>query len=338
MHNDHNQNGRRAALGTLGAFSALAGLGSAAWPALAQAPAWPTKPLRLIVPFPPGGGTDAFARPLTKALSVTMGQQLVIDNRAGAGGTLGAEVAAKSPPDGYNWLVGAVHHTIAVSLYNKLGYDLQKDLVPCTLLSSVPNVIVVNPKRLPDIKTYADFQKYAKANPGKMNYASAGNGTTHHLIPEMWKTATGSQAQHIPYRGAGPALADLLAGHVDFMFDGLGSSVPHINSGALVALAVTDSKRSFALPNVPTLIEMGLPGFNAGTWYGIWAPAGTPPAIVTRFQQEIAKGLAGSELSSTWKNLGAEPGGQPPAEFASLVDSEVKKWAKVVKDSGAKVD
>jgi len=338
MHPKHKVVSRRSALGTLGGLSVMAGLGATAWPSLALAQAWPSKPVKLVVPFPPGGGTDAFARPLTKVLSAAMGQQLVIDNRPGAGGTLGAEVVAKSSPDGYTWLIGAVHHTIAVSLYPKLGYDLQKDLVPCTLLSSVPNVVVINPKRLPQIKTYADFQKHIKANPGKLNFASAGNGTAHHLIVEMWKSSTGSQAQHIPYRGAGPALADLLAGHVDFMFDGLGSSAPHIASGALLALAVTTGKRSFALPNVPTLAESGVAGFDAGTWYGIWAPAGTPAPIVSRFQQEVAKGLAGAELSSTWKSLGAELGGQPAGEFASLIDSEIKKWARVVKESGAKVD
>ncbi|MEY3155118.1 MAG: hypothetical protein RL109_1536 [Pseudomonadota bacterium] len=329
--------GRRAALGALGAVSAFAGLCSLA-PQIARAQAWPTKPVKLIVPFAAGGGTDAFARPLTKVLSAAFGQSFVIDNRAGAGGTLGAELAAKSPADGYNWLVGAVHHTIAVSLYPKLGYDLQKDLMPCTMLASVPNVVVINPQRLPQIKSFADFQKYVKANPGRLNFASAGNGTAHHLIVEMWKTATGSQAQHVPYRGAGPAMADLLAGQVDFMFDGLGTSVPHINSGKLLALAVTTAKRSFALPNVPTLAEVGVPGFDAGTWYGIWAPAGTSPETVSRLQQEVAKALAGSELAAIWKTLGAEPGGQAPAEFAKLIDGEVRKWSKVVKDSGAKID
>jgi tripartite-type tricarboxylate transporter receptor subunit TctC len=206
------------------------------------------------------------------------------------------------------------------------------------MLASVPNVVVINPQRLPQIKSFADFQKYVKANPGRLNFASAGNGTAHHLIVEMWKTATGSQAQHVPYRGAGPAMADLLAGQVDFMFDGLGTSVPHINSGKLLALAVTTAKRSFALPNVPTLAEVGVPGFDAGTWYGIWAPAGTSPETVSRLQQEVAKALAGSELAAIWKTLGAEPGGQAPAEFAKLIDGEVRKWSKVVKDSGAKID
>ena len=206
------------------------------------------------------------------------------------------------------------------------------------MLASVPNVVVINPQRMPQIKTFADFQKYVKANPGKLNFASAGNGTAHHLIVEMWKTATSSQAQHVPYRGAGPAMADLLAGQVDFMFDGLGTSAPHINTGKLTALAVTTAKRSFALPNVPTLAELGVPGFDAGTWYGLWAPAGTSPETVARLQQEVAKAISSSELVAIWKTLGAEPGGQAPAEFAKLIDAEVRKWSKVVKESGAKID
>lgn len=203
-------------------------------PAAAQAQTYPTKPVRLIVPFPPGGGTDAFARPLSKVLSASMGQSFVIDNRGGAGGTLGAEVAAKSAADGYTLLVGAVHHTIAVSMYPRLGYDLQKDLMPVTVLSYVPNVVVLNPQRVA-ARDYASFAQFVKANPGRLNYASAGNGTTHHLTVELWKTLTGSFAAHIPYRGAGPAMQDLLAGQVDFMFDGLGTSIQHIKSGRLGA-------------------------------------------------------------------------------------------------------
>ncbi|MFM7571500.1 MAG: Bug family tripartite tricarboxylate transporter substrate binding protein [Betaproteobacteria bacterium] len=306
-------------------------------PAAAQAQTYPTKPVRLIVPFPPGGGTDAFARPLSKVLSASMGQSFVIDNRGGAGGTLGAEVAAKSAADGYTLLVGAVHHTIAVSMYPRLGYDLQKDLMPVTVLSYVPNVVVLNPQRVA-ARDYASFAQFVKANPGRLNYASAGNGTTHHLTVELWKTLTGSFAAHIPYRGAGPAMQDLLAGQVDFMFDGLGSSIQHIKSGRLVPLAVSSAKRSFALPDIRTLEEVGVKGYDARTWYAVWAPAGTPRDIVTRLQQEIAKALAGSELKGIWDSLGAEPGGQPPEEMGRFVDSEIAKWAKVVKDSGAKLD
>ena len=314
------------------------GLAAALTPvAQAQSPSWPNRPIRLIVPFPPGGGTDAFARPLSKVLSQSLGQQVVIDNRGGAGGTLGAELAAKSPPDGYTFIVGAVHHTIAVSMYPKLGYDLVRDLTPVTVVSYVPNVVVVNPQRVP-VKTFAEFQAYVRANPGKLNYGSAGNGTTHHLTVELWKTLTRSYTTHIPYRGAGPALQDLLAGQVDFMFDGLGSAIAHIKSGKLVPLAVSSSQRSFALPDIPTLNEAGVKGYEARTWYALWAPAGTPREIVSRMQQETAKALAGSELKGIWQTLGAEPGGQSPDEMARFVDTEIKKWAKVVKDSGAKLD
>jgi tripartite-type tricarboxylate transporter receptor subunit TctC len=322
---------------TLAVIAAIAALGAAALPAPAAAQAWPSKPVRLIVPFPPGGGTDAFARPLSKLLTAQLGQPVVIDNRGGAGGTLGAEVAAKSAPDGYTWLVGAVHHTIAVSMYPKLGYDLQKDLLPVTVLSYVPNVVVVNPQRVP-VRSYSAFADYVRANPAKLNYASAGNGTTHHLTVEQYKTMTRTFAVHIPYRGAGPALQDLLAGQVDFMFDGLGSSMPHIKSGRLVPLAVTSDKRSFALPDVPTLAESGVRGYEARTWYALWAPAGTPREIVDRMQQEVARALASKELKDTWAALGAEAGGQSPDEMRRFVDAEVVKWGKVVKESGAKLD
>jgi tripartite-type tricarboxylate transporter receptor subunit TctC len=285
-----------------------------------QAQSYPTKPVRLVVPFPPGGGTDAFARPLTKVLSANLGQSFVIDNRGGAGGTL-----------------GAVHHTIAVSMYPRLGYDLQKDLTPVTVLSYVPNVVVVNPQRVA-ARSYASFAEYVKANPGRLNYASAGNGTTHHLTVELWKTLTGSFAAHIPYRGAGPAMQDLLAGQVDFMFDGMGSSIQHIKSGRLIPLAVSSAKRSFALPDIPTLDELGVKGYDARTWYAVWAPAGTPRDIVNRLQQEIAKALSGAELKGIWESLGAEAGGQPPEDMGKFVDGEIAKWAKVVKDSGAKLD
>ena len=306
-------------------------------PGVALSQAWPSKPIRLIVPFPPGGGTDAFARPLSKVLTAQLGQTIVIDNRGGAGGTLGAELAAKSPPDGYTFLMGAVHHTIAVSMYPKLGYDLRKDLMPVTLVASVPNVVVVHPQRVP-VKSIDEFNRYVKANPGKLNYGSAGNGTTHHLTVELYKVSTGTFITHIPYRGAGPALQDLLAGQVDLMFDGLGSSMPHIKAGKLVPLAVTSSKRSFALPDVPTLDEAGVKGYEARTWYALWAPAGTPREIVVRMQQETAKALASKELRDIWASLGADAGGQSPEEMDRFVTAEIAKWAKVVKDSGAKLD
>lgn len=324
---------RRQLIGAALGASGLSALGAAN----AQTPAWPTKPVRLIVPFAAGGGTDAFARPLAKVLSNALGQSFVIDNRGGAGGTLGAELASKSPGDGYNFLVGAVHHTIAVSLYPKLGYDLQRDLMPVTVLSYVPNVVVVNPRRM-DVRTWAEFHQMIQRNPGKHNYGSAGNGTTHHLTVELYKTMTRSFATHIPYRGAGPAMQDLLAGQVDFMFDGLGTALPQIRAGKLRALAVTSARRSPALPDVPTLGEVGIKGYDARTWYALWAPPGTPAAIVSRLQQETTKALETAELKQVWETLGADPGGQTPAVMSQFVDSEVVKWAKVVKDSGAKLD
>jgi tripartite-type tricarboxylate transporter receptor subunit TctC len=319
-----------------GAALALAANGLA--PSIAKAQgAWPNKPIRLIVPFPPGGGTDAFARPLSKLLSAALGQSVVIDNRGGAGGTLGAEIVAKSPGDGYTFLMGAVHHTIAVSMYPRLAYDLVKDLTPVSTVSFVPNVVVVNPQRM-NVKTIAEFGQAVKANPGKYNYGSAGNGTTHHLTVELYKTMTKTFMTHIPYRGAGPALQDLLAGQVDFMFDGLGSSIQHIRGGKLTALAVTSAKRSPALPNIPTLAEAGIKGYDAMTWYAIWAPASTPVDIVNRMNAEITKALNSKELKDAWANMGADPGVGTPDVMAKLVDSEIKKWAKVVKDSGAKLD
>ncbi len=298
---------------------------------------WPNKPIKLIVPFPPGGGTDTFARPLAKALSQQLGQPVVIDNRGGAGGTLGAEIAAKSQADGYTFLLGAVHHTIAVSLYPKLGYDLTKDLVPVSPVSFVPNVVVVNPARM-NANTMAEFGKLVKDNPGKFNYGSAGNGTTHHLTVEYYKVLTKSFTTHIPYRGAGPALQDLLAGQVDFMFDGLGSSIAHIKSGKIKALAVSSNKRSFALPDVPTIAETGIKGYEAQTWYAVWAPTNTPKEAVVRMQQEINKAMATKEIKDIWNTLGAEPGGQSSEDMSKLVNAEIIKWAKVVKDSGAKLD
>lgn len=304
-------------------------------PAAAQA--WPNRPIRFISPFPPGGGTDAFARPLAKVLSQSLGQTVVIDNRGGAGGTLGAELAAKSAPDGYTFLVGAVHHTIAVTMYPKLGYDLQKDLVPVTPVALVPNVVVVNPSRVAQ-RNWADFHKFVLNNPGKLNYASAGNGTAHHLTVEMYKSMTRAFVTHIPYRGAGPAVADLVGGQVDLMFDGLGSSMPFIRQGKLVPLAVTSAKRSFALPDIPTLAETGIKGYEAQTWYAIWAPAGTPTEIVNRMQQEVSKALATDELKGIWQSLGADPGGQTPQQMQAFVTAEIRKWAKVVTESGAKLD
>jgi tripartite-type tricarboxylate transporter receptor subunit TctC len=305
-------------------------------PGLAFAQAWPNKPVKLVVPFPAGGGTDAFARPLAAYLSQQLGQQFFIDNRGGAGGTIGADIVAKSAPDGYTFLVGAVHHTIAVSVYNTLPYSLEKDLMPVTLVSIVPNVVVLHPK-VP-INSIKELIDYAKANPDKLNYASAGNGTSHHLAPELFKIATGTKLNHVPYKGAGPAMQDLIAGQVDLMFDGMGSSAPQIRGGKLKALAVTTPTRSPAFPDVPTLQELGVSGYEVTTWYGLWAPAGTPKDIVNRLQQEVAKAMTRQEIKDLWAAQGAGAGGNTPEEFAAFVRVEVVKWGKVAKDANIKID
>ena len=305
-------------------------------PVVAFGQAWPTKPVRLVSPFPAGGGTDAFARPLAAQLSQQLGQQFIIDNRGGAGGTIGADNVAKSPPDGYHFLVGAVHHTIAVSVYSKLPYDLERDFVPVTMVAMVPNVIVLHPK-VP-IGSVKELIDYAKANPNKLNFASAGNGTSHQLAAELFKVKTGTRMNHVPYKGAGPAMQDLLAGQVDLMFDGMGSSAPQIRGQRLKPLAVTTATRSPAFPDVPTVQEAGVPGYEVTTWYALWAPAGTPQDVVNKLQQEVAKAMTSQQLKDVWAQQGASPGGNTPSEFGAFVKAEIAKWAEVVKAAGARID
>ena len=298
--------------------------------------AWPAKPVTLVVPFPAGGGTDAFARPLSGSFSKLVGKQLVIDNRGGAGGTLGASIASKAQPDGYTLFMGAVHHAIAPSMYPKLDYDIQKDFIPLMLLANVPQVLVVNPK-----KFTGDFKAFiadVRANPGKFNYGSAGGGTSHHLAGELFKQQSKTFITHIPYRGAGPALQDLMAGNVDMMFDGLGSSANHIKGGRIKALMVSGLKRNPAFPDVPCAGELGLPDYTVTTWYGLWAPKGTPADVQARIVEEFKKAGNTDEAKLAWANNGAEFGTQTPAQFGAFVSAEVKRWASVVKASGAKLD
>ena len=301
-----------------------------------QAQAWPNKPVRLIVPFPPGGGTDAFARPLAARLSQQLGQQFIIDSRGGAGGNIGADLAAKSAPDGYTFLLGAVHHTVAVSAYKTLAYDLEKDLIPVTGVGYVPDVLVVSSK-VP-AQNIKELIAYSKANAGKVNYGSSGNGTTRHLAGEIFNTLTGTSMVHVPYKGSGPAMTGLLGSEIDLIFEGLGSASPHIRAGKIRALAVTSAKRSAAFPEIPTMAEAGVPGFESLSWYGLWAPAGTPRDIMLKLQQETAKALATPELKAIWASQGAEPGGEPAEQFAKLVRSEVEKWGKVVRQNKVVVD
>jgi len=316
--------------------AAALGLGGLALPAMAQS-SWPAKPVTLIVPFPAGGGTDAFARPLAASFAKLTGKQLVIDNRGGAGGTLGASIAAKAHPDGYTLFMGAVHHTIAPSMYPKLDYDLEKDFVPLVLVASVPQVLVVNPKKIPQTD-FKSFLAYVRQNPARLNYGSAGSGTSHHLAGELFKQQTKTFITHIPYRGAGPALQDLIAGNVDMMFDGLGSSANHIKGGRIKALMVSGNKRNPAFPDVPCAAEVGLPDYTVTTWYGIWAPKGTPADVQARIVQEIRRAGMTDEAKAVWANQGAEFPNLTPQQFGQFVSAEVKRWAQVVKLSGAKLD
>jgi tripartite-type tricarboxylate transporter receptor subunit TctC len=305
--------------------------------AYSQASAWPTKPVMMVVPFPAGGGTDAFARPLSAQFSKQTGKQLIIDNKGGAGGTLGATVASKLPADGYGLFMGAVHHTIAPSIYPKLDYDLEKDFVPISLVARVPQVIVVNPKRIesPDFKSFLEL---LKRSPGRYNYASAGNGTSHHLAGELFKIQTKTFITHIPYRGAGPALQDLITGSADLMFDGLGSSAAHIKGGRIKALLVSGNKRSPAFPDVPCAAEVGLPDYTVTTWYGLWAPKGTPADVQVRIADEVRKAIQADELKTIWASQGAEFPNLTQPQFASFINGEIKRWAQVVKAANVKAD
>ncbi len=331
MHRTFSRRDVLRAAGAAGAASAASLL------PLAHAQGWPAKPVTVVVPFPAGGGTDAFARPLAAQFARQTGKQLIIDNRGGAGGTVGASLAARAPNDGYSLFMGAVHHTIAPSMYTKLDYDLEKDFVPLTVVATVPQVVVVNPKRVdaPDFRT---FVAMLRRSPGKYNYGSAGSGTSHHLAGELFKQQTKTFITHIPYRGAGPALQDLISGNVDMMFDGLGSSAGHIKGGRIRALMVSGSKRNPALPDVPCAAEVGLPEYTVTTWYGLWAPKGTPADAQARIIEEVRKAVQSDELKAVWANQGAEFPNLNQQQFAALVGSEIKRWATVVKVSGARID
>ncbi|RZL54843.1 MAG: tripartite tricarboxylate transporter substrate binding protein [Variovorax sp.] len=307
-------------------------------PAFAQAASgWPARPVTMVVPFPAGGGTDAFARPLAAQFTRVAGQTLVIDNRGGAGGTLGATIASKAAPDGYTIFMGAVHHAIAPSVYPRLDYDLERDFVPLMLLANVPQVVVINPKRV-TATTLQEFVAQARRNPGKLNYASAGAGTSHHLAGELFKLQTNTFITHIPYRGAGPALQDLIAGNVDVMFDGLGSSAQHIKAGRIKALMVAGDKRNPAFPDVPCATEVGLPDYTVTTWYGLWTPRATPADVQAKIVEDMRKGLAADDLRTIWASNGSEIPNVTMAAFGGFVNTEIKRWAAVVKASGAKLE
>jgi len=298
--------------------------------------AYPTKPVRLVVPFPAGGTTDLLARAAAQKLSDAWGQQVIVDNRPGAAGNIGAELVAKSAPDGYTLLMGTVGtHAINASLYAKMPYDHVKDFTPVILVAGVPNVLVVNPQ-VP-VNSVPELIAYAKANPGKLNFASSGSGTSIHLSGELFKTMTGVQMTHVPYKGSAPALTDLIGGQVQLMFDNLPSSLAFIKAGKLRAIAVTSSTRSAALPDIPTVADT-VPGFEASSWFGILAPAGTPRDIVMKINGETAKWLASPDAKEKLAAQGANVASGTPEDFAKHIQAETAKWAKVVKESGAKVD
>ena len=331
MHRSRLSTLRRATL----VLAGLAALGAA--PCASAADAWPAKPVTIVVPFPAGGGTDAFARPLFAVMTKNLGKQFVIDNKGGAGGTVGAGIAAKAAPDGYTVFMGAVHHPIAPSMYPRLDYNIETDFVPVGLISSVPQVIVVNPSRV-QATTLPQLLEFLRKNPGKLNYGSAGNGTSHHLAGELFKLQTKTFITHIPYRGAGPALQDLVAGQVDMMFDGLGSSAVHIKAGRLKGIAVAAEKRAPGFGERPTAGEGGVPTYQVATWHGLWAPKGTPRDVVEKMQAEMKKALTSEELRSTWTSLGTNTPDLWGDAFGRFVSAEVKRWGEVVKSSGAKLD
>ena len=306
-------------------------------PVIARAQAWPPQTITWVNPFPAGGGTDTFARPLAAQVGEQLGCQIIIDNKGGAGGTVGASQAAKMKPDGSVFFVGAIHHTIAPSIYKNLDYDLEKNFEPITMVALVPQVISINPARVP-VKTYAEFLAYVKANPGKVNYASPGPGTAHHLAGELYKLETKTEVTHVPYRGAGPAMQDLLAGNVDMMFDGMGTSAQQIKAGRLIGLAVATPKRLDEFPDIPTSAEVGVPNWIVSTWYGLWAIKGTPKPIVDRMYAEIVKAMATAKMQVIWKEQTAQMGGESPEDFAKRIRAEIEKWQKVSAAAGVKLD
>ena len=302
------------------------------------AQAWPTKPVRLINPFPAGGGTDTFARPLSAQLTKQTGHQFIVENIGGAGGTVGAAVAARAAPDGYTFLIGAVHHTIAPSIYPKLSYDIEKDFLPVTMLAIMPFVIAAQPSKLPNVKTVKDLVDYAKANPGKLNFGSPGSGTSQHLTGELFKLGQGIDIVHVPYKGMGPAMQDFLGGSLDVLIDGMSATAAQIRSGRARPLGLMAAQRSPQYPEIPTMAEQGYPNIEVSQWYAIWALKGTPPEIVDRMYKEVAKALEDPAIKANWASAAADAGGMPPAEFGKFVRAEMDRWAKVAKASGAKLD
>ena len=325
---------RRHFVGGMGiALAALFGFGA---PASAQ-DQYPSRVVTMIVPFPAGGTTDIFARLMAQALSERLGQQVIVDNQGGAGGNIGSGVAAKAAPDGYTLLMGTVGtHAINASLYASMPFDHIGDFTPLSRIAMVPNLLVANPEQ--PFKTVAELIEYAKANPGKLNYASSGNGTSIHLSAELFKTMTGVDMVHVPYKGSAPAITDLLGNQVAIMFDNLPSAIQHVKAGKLVPLAVTAAKRAPELPDTPTIAESGLDGYEATSWFGLFVPAGTPEPVVGKLNEAIQEALAEPAMVEKIRAVGGEPHPESSAEFAEFIEAETTKWGKVVKASGARID
>ena len=322
---------RRAVLGAI-ALAATATL-----PLGAAAQNYPTKPITIVVPFAAGGTTDILARLVGQYLSTELGQPVVVENKAGAGGNIGAAFAAKAAADGHTLFMGTVGtHAINAALYKKLPYDPIKDFAPLTRVAMVPNLLVAHPSQ--PFKTVQEMIAYAKANPGKINFGSPGNGASPHLSGELFKSMTKVDMVHVPYKGSAPAVSDLLGGQISIMFDNLPSVIPHVRSGKLRAIAISTAKRSADLPDVPTIAEAGVPGYEATSWFGLFAPAATPAPVLAKISTALGKVLANAEVKKKIDDQGGEPANETPAQFADFIQKESLKWGKVVKESGASLD
>jgi tripartite-type tricarboxylate transporter receptor subunit TctC len=311
-------------------------LGSLFAPTAASAEDWPTKPITLVVPFVAGGTTDIVARIVAQSLSERLHQSIVVENVGGGGGTIGAASAARAPADGYTIFMATVAHTMAPGIYKKLSYDFEKDFDPITIAASVPNILIVNPS-LP-ANTVAELISYIKSNPGKVNYGSAGIGSTEHMSGALFRSLAGLDIVHVPYRGGAPMLGDLVAGHIQMSIETSGAATPFIKGGQVHALAVSPAKRSALFPELPTLAESGLPGYDVTTWYGVLVPKGTPQPIRDKLYQELAQVLKSPDVIARLRDIGAEPGGEPPAQFAAFIHAETEKWIKLAKDAGIQAD
>ena len=331
----HSHATRRFALGSIASAVVLGAGLLGGTSALAQA--YPTKPVTIIVPFAAGGTTDILARIIGQALTAELGQSVVVDNRAGAGGNIGGQAAAKATPDGHTLFMGTVGtHAINASLYKKMPFDPVKDFAPLTRVANVPNLLVANPAQ--PYKSVKDLIAYAKANPGKVNFGSSGNGSSIHLSGELFKSLAKVDMQHVPYKGSAPAVTDLLGNQIGIMFDNMPSAIQHVRSGKLVPLAVTTAKRSPELPSVPTIAEAGVPGYEATSWFGMFAPAGTPAPVLAKLNAAIVKVLAQPDVKKKINEQGAEVYSETPEQFAAFIQAESVKWGKVVKESGASLD